>query len=108
MAHVVCAQVDSDAFEERGGGLPIGDDAGEVGLESEKHQVIHELDFLFSGDVRAGFGDGGFWWRHIDPLLFFGETFFDIANALEVFVELGVIVFGEAALEIGGAVHEGV
>ena len=78
-----------------------GDDIGQVGLQSQNHQVIHHRRVVGIGQIHhhliipldnlvAGLGFG-----HINPVLPPLQFTFHFANGREVLVQLGLIGFGQ-------------
>ena len=90
-------------------------DAGGVGLEAEDEDIGHEAHVF--GDVLGdAVGGAGFVWfcQSRAPALEFAalagvfEALFDIADGVEVFVELVLIVAAEVAAEGRGVVEDGI
>lgn len=101
-----------------GRGADVGADAGGVGLEGEDVEITHDLhvfaalvadgDFDFDGrGIRgavaaggeAGFFEGGFFLAELDG----GDAALDGADAVEVFIELLLVVLREFFSQIFGA-----
>ena len=78
----------------------VGEEAGGVGLNGEEHEVEHRLYELagsFVIGIKVKSGGIHFWFGDIEPLLRALDPLFDLANGLEVFVELFLILFSKAA-----------
>ena len=92
---------DAHAGEEGADGLAVGDDVGHAGLEGDDDHVGHEVDCFFAGDAFIGCFEGGVGLGDIGPLGLAPESFFDLADAGEIFVELFAVAFAKAALHAG-------
>ena len=108
VTHVVRMHLDVHGGEQRGHGLAEGHHACAVGLHCGEHDVVDDFDLLFAVHAWLRLGDGGLRARDFQPLFFLAKAGFDIADALEVFVELGVVVLRESALEGLGVVEHGI
>ena len=100
VAHVVRSDFYADAGEERADGLAIGHDAGAVGAHRSDHDVVHDLDLFSAGEAGRGLGQVGLRLRHAQPLLVLAQPDFNLADTLEIFVELLGVVLGEITTQV--------
>jgi hypothetical protein len=89
---------DADASQQRAHRLAIGQHAGAVRLHRGDDDVIHDLDLLLARQAFLRLRNRCLRLRHADPLLVLRETRLDVADALEVFVELRTVVLAKTTL----------
>ena len=89
---------DADARHQRAHRLAVGQHAGAVRLHRGDDDVIHDFDLFFARQTFLRLRNRCLRLRHADPLLVLRESGLNIADALEVFVELRPIVFAKSAL----------
>ena len=105
VAHVVRKHLDAQAGQQRADGLPVGDHPRAVGLEGRHQDVVHQFDFLTALQAGLRLAERGRRLRHADPLLVLRQPCFDVADAVEIFLELGGVTLAEAAFQIAAALQ---
>ena len=98
VTHVVRRDFDADARQQRAHRLAVGQHAGAVRLHRGEDDVIHDLDLFLARQSLLRLRNRRLRLRHADPLLVLREPRLDVADALEVFIELGPVVFAKTAL----------
>ena len=80
--------------------MAISQHARAVRLQGSDNEIIHHLDFFFAREAFLRLGDRRLDLWHAEPLLVLAKANFDVADALEILVELVGVRLREAALKI--------
>ena len=94
----MCSDLEIKALKQRAHGLAIRDDARRVRLQRGDDEIVHHLDLLLAQKFRFGLRNRRPGLRHVQPLLVLAEAHLDVADALEILVELVRVGLGEALL----------
>ena len=105
VAHVVRKHLDAQAGQQRADGLPVGDHPRAIGLQRRYQEVVHELDLLTALQAGLRLAKCGRRLRHADPLLVLRQPCFDVANAVEILLELGGVALAKAAFQVAAALQ---
>ncbi|MEK0445825.1 MAG: hypothetical protein RLZZ399_1146 [Verrucomicrobiota bacterium] len=58
VAHVMRADLEVEALEERAHGLAVGEHARRIGLQRSDDEIVHDADLLLAREAWFGFGHG--------------------------------------------------
>ena len=67
-------------------------------MQGGHDEIVHDLDFVPALQPGRRLGHGRLGLGHVEPVFVLAEAGFDVANALEIFVEFIVVGFGKPAL----------
>ena len=102
MAHIVGARLEIETLQEALAWHAIAQGAGTVRLQRGNDEILHDLDLGLPLQAGFRFVEGSPGLGDVEPGFVLFKTRLDVANALEVFVELVGIGSGEAALHASG------
>ena len=108
VAHVVWGHLEPQTLQQRTHRLAVGEHAGGVRLQRGHDERVHHLDLLFPREARLGLGNLRLGLGHAEPLLVLAQAHLDVADALEVLVQLVGVGFRQALLHAFGIFHHGI
>jgi len=94
MAHIVGARFEIETLQEALTGHAIAQDAGTVRLQRGNDEILHDLDLGLPFQTGLRFFERRLDLGDVEPGFVLFKTRLDVANALEVFVELVRVSFG--------------
>jgi len=102
MAHIVGARFEIETLQEALTGHAIAQRTRAVRLQRGNDEILHDLDLGLPLQTGLRFFEGRLDLGDVEPGFVLFKTRLDVANALEVFVELVGVGSGEAALHASG------